>query len=332
MTKNLITAVADNIYQIQIPLPFALSIVNCYLLPGEGGWTIVDTGLNTSRARAAWQEAFSALGIRPRDIEQIVLTHTHPDHYGLAGWLIERCADDGGQVPPVRMSALEANLADNIWKGGRLLQRPYIYFWHQCGLTEELTQEIVSSTDQTRQRTYPHPAAHEIIPLNGPIRLGERLMQPIFTPGHSDGHLMFYDETDKILLSGDHVLLKITPNISLWPGGQPNPLGAYLNSLAGLSTLEVELALPGHYPLIEDFHGRLAEISHHHDQRLELVFAALKQPATVFEVSRTLFDHEVLSIHEMRFATTETLAHLDYFVQDGRVRQEGEEVWTFSQV
>jgi len=108
-------------------------------------------------------------------------------------------------------------------------------------------------------------------------------------------------------------------------------LGAYLNSLGTLQSLEVDLALPGHYPLIEDFHGRLTEISRHHDQRLDLVLAALKKPATVFEVSRALFDHETLSVHEMRFATTETLAHLDYFVQDGRVYQQGEEIWTFSQ-
>jgi glyoxylase-like metal-dependent hydrolase (beta-lactamase superfamily II) len=92
---TLITAVTNDIYQIQIPLPFALRIVNCYLLAGHNGWTIVDTGLNTSRARAAWLEAFSALGIRPGTTEQIVLTHAHPDHYGLAGWLIDSCVDDG---------------------------------------------------------------------------------------------------------------------------------------------------------------------------------------------------------------------------------------------
>lgn len=332
MTQNLITAVADDIYQIQIPLPFALRIVNCYLLPGEAGWTIVDTGLNTSSARSAWQQAFTALDIRPRDIEQIVLTHTHPDHYGLAGWLVETCMDDGGQLPPVRMSALEAVQADKFWKVGEVLQRPFFTFWQQCGLADDMIQDIIDSTSHTRQRTFPHPAEHEIISLEEKIQLGERLLQPILTPGHSDGHLMFYDETDQLLLSGDHVLLKITPNISLWPGSHGNPLGAYLQSLSALQSLAVSLALPGHYPVIEDFHGRIQQISQHHKERLNLILEALTAPKTVFEVSQTLFDHDKLSVHEMRFATAETLAHLEYLRSDGRVQQHDEPIWQFSQL
>lgn len=329
MTHELITAVADDIYQIKIPLPFALRIVNCYLLPSKQGWTVVDTGLNTSRARAAWQETFSALGIRPSSITQIVLTHTHPDHYGLAGWLIESCVDDGGQMPLVYMSAREAQQADDYWKKGQLFQEDFVIFWQQCGIPEALAQEILASTNHTRQRTFPHPAQHNIIEVDQPIQIGSRTMQPILTPGHSSGHLMFYDEAEKLLLSGDHVLLKITPNISLWPGSIPNPLGAYMNSLAELASLDVNLALPGHYPLIEDFHGRIAEISQHHEQRLNLTLAALEQPATVFEVSQKLFAHDKLSVHEMRFAAAETLAHLEYLRVNGRVQQQGESIWQF---
>lgn len=325
----LITAVTPDIIQIQIPLPFTLRIVNCYLLRGETGWTVIDTGLNTSKARAAWQEAFAELGIRPREIAQIVLTHIHPDHYGLAGWLAEWCVADGGVLPPVRLSAREAWLAVHFW-GRPVGQQPaYLNFWSKCAVPADLAQAIMETTEQTRQRTYPHPVAHHIIEPGTPIWLGERLMLPLLMPGHSDGQLVFYDAANRLLLCGDHVLQNITPNISLWPDGEADPLGRYLASLDELARLEVRLALPGHGPVMEDLHGRIAQITQHHHERLAQTEATLSQPSTVYEVSQRLFDHANLSVHEMRFAATETLAHLDYLVRHGRVRQHGEGIWLF---
>ncbi|HRQ37867.1 MAG TPA: MBL fold metallo-hydrolase [Chloroflexota bacterium] len=324
-----LTAVTPDIFQVQIPLPFALRIVNCYLLRGEHGWTVVDTGLNTSKARITWQEAFAELGIRPRQIEQIVLTHIHPDHYGLAGWLAEWCVADGGALPPVRLSAREAEMAVHFWAREVWQQPTYITFWQQCAVPPDLAQAIAETTEQTRQRTYPHPATHHIIEPDVPIRLGSRIMQPLLMPGHSDGQLVFYDAADRLLLCGDHVLQKITPNISLWPDGEADPLGHYLTSLEELARLEVRLALPGHGPMMENVHGRMAQIAQHHHDRLVQTEAVLDEPSTVYKVSQRLFDHDNLSVHEMRFAATETLAHLDYLVRHGRVRRHGEEVWWF---
>jgi glyoxylase-like metal-dependent hydrolase (beta-lactamase superfamily II) len=325
----LITAVTPDIFQVQLPLPFALRIVNCYLLRGKSGWTIVDTGLNTSQARAAWQEAFAQLHLRPCQIEQIVLTHIHPDHYGLAGWLVESCVADGGSPPPVRLSRREAEMAARFW-GREVWQQPgYLAFWQQCGVPDHLAQAIIETTEQTRQRTYPHPAAYQLIEPDHPIQLGNRLMRPLLMPGHSDGQLLFYDTADQLLLCGDHVLQKITPNISLWPDGEPDPLGRYLESLAALAQVEVQLALPGHGPMMTDLPGRMAQITRHHGDRLEQTLALVDQPLTVYEVSQRLFDHAHLTVHEMRFAATETLAHLDYLVRRGRAHREGEAVWRF---
>ena len=85
---------------MQLPLPFALRIVNCYLIQDNDGWTIVDTGINIPQAQAVWRLTFDSLSIRPRDIKRLVLTHMHPDHYGMAGWFQELCGEDGA-VPPV---------------------------------------------------------------------------------------------------------------------------------------------------------------------------------------------------------------------------------------
>src|SRR6185295_15928786 len=95
-------AVAEGIYQVRVPLPFALNIVNCYLLRDGDGWAVVDTGLNTPPAQEAWQAAFSFLNIAPATIKRIILTHSHPDHYGMAGWFQSLCAGDA--VPPVYLS------------------------------------------------------------------------------------------------------------------------------------------------------------------------------------------------------------------------------------
>jgi len=326
------TAVAPDIYQVQIPLPFALRIVNCYLLRGPNGWTVVDTGLNTSRARDTWQHVFATLPLRPRDIEQIVLTHVHPDHYGLAGWLQECCAADGGPLPPVWMSAREAEAADFFWKKGVVNNPTYATFWQQCAVPPDLAAAIVETTEQTRLRTLPHPATHHIIEPDKMMCLGERQVRPLLMPGHSDGQLVFYDAEDRFLLCGDHVLQKITPNISLWPDGEADPLGRYLVSLKTLAQLDVRLALPGHGPLMDDLHGRMDQITHHHVERLDQMLAVLDQPATVFEASQRLFDHAKLSVHEMRFAATETLAHLDHLVRHGRVHHDTQFVWHFERI
>ena len=82
--------IAEGIFQVQLPLPFPLRIVNCYVLPDGEGWTIIDAGINYPEGRAAWQVALDELGIAPKSIRQIILTHAHPDHYGMAGWLAEQ--------------------------------------------------------------------------------------------------------------------------------------------------------------------------------------------------------------------------------------------------
>ena len=310
-----VQAITTDIYQCTLPLPFALRSVNCYLLRGDAGWTVIDCGLNTPQGREIWQAVFTELGFRPTDIEQIVLTHSHPDHYGLAGWL--QAEADGR--PPVRMSPREAELAHFVWQEDEGWSEAVSTFWRNCGIPDELVTAVVNETDRTRQRTKPHPQTIETIAPGTTIRLGQRHCQAIHTPGHSDGHLVFYDAQDGLLLCGDHVLQKITPNISLWPFGEPDPLGRYLRSLAEIAQLDVRLALPGHGPLITDLRGRIGELATHHEQRLAVMAAAVNGRATPYDISQQVFGFDTLSIHEKRFAVSETLAHLEYLAGQGRL-------------
>src|SRR5262249_31558650 len=141
------------------------------------------------------------------------------------------------------------------------------------------------------------------------------------TPGHSDGHMAFYCADERLLLCGDTVLIKITPNISLWPHGRPDPLADFLRTLDDLGQLEVDLALPGHGPLIAAFHQRLGELRAHHDERLKAVEQATEAGATTFAVCTRIFPTDQLTAHQIRFAMAETLAHLEYLVGIGRMER-----------
>jgi len=323
--ETTVQKITAGIYQICLPLPFALDHVNCYLLRGDDGWTVLDAGLNTPANQAGWQHAFTQLDISPGDVRQIILTHSHPDHYGLAGWLQQLCD------APVFLSPREAELARVVWEAGNLHQAMFAMLG-RAGVPDETNRGATQATQKMRRLTLPHPQAQLLEP-GATVPVGGRRFQAIHAPGHSDGQLIFYDAADRLLLSGDQVLIKITPNIGLWPMTDPDPLGRYLVSLQELMRLEVRLALPGHGPLITHWHERLTELQQHHAQRLEKMLAAVGAAAvTPYDVSQQIFNHKKLTLHEVRFAVSETLSHLEYLVNQHCLRREENGVWRYRQV
>jgi glyoxylase-like metal-dependent hydrolase (beta-lactamase superfamily II) len=153
------------------------------------------------------------------------------------------------------------------------------------------------------------------------MAIGGRSFVAIAAPGHSEQHLVFYCAEERLLLCGDAVLTKITPNIGRWPAGRPDPLADFLGSLETLGALDVALALPGHGPLIHDFAGRLAELRAHHGERLRLMEEVVGSGATAYDVCKAVFATTALSPHQLRFAIAETLAHLEYLANTGRVER-----------
>ena len=282
MSESGLTHIADDIVQVQLPLPFALNIVNCYLLRGAGGWTLIDAGIHTEAAKRQWKAALTQLGIRPEDIEKIVLTHMHPDHFGLAGWW-QRLVD---APMPLYLPEGEKPLSEFFRAGPD-------YAAHQAwlrrlDLDEATIAAVLKALVNTRAATLPHPLSPETLSPGSAVRLGARQFRAIHAPGHSDGQLIFYDEDDKLMLSGDHVLMKITPNIGAWMHSHPNPLAAYMRSLRELRSLDVRLALPGHKWLISDWRGRIDELLLHHDLRLGHTLDALATGADDYARDRRM--------------------------------------------
>ena len=283
MSEAAISHITDDIVQVQIPLPYKLNIVNCYLLRGAGGWTLLDTGLNTAPARAQWKAAMKALDIKPDDIEKIVLTHMHPDHFGMAGWW-QRAAE---RPMPVYLPEREKPQAQVFY---RRANTPLYHQWMlDCGVDQATVDTIESALQSTRDLTQPHPLRQEYLREDETVRLGARDCRSIHAPGHSDGQLIFYHESDRLMLCGDHVLMRITPNIGSWPHTQSDPLGRFLASLTELKALDVRLALPGHRGLITDWRGRIEELIAHHQLRLEHTLEAIEDGGrSVYEVAAWL--------------------------------------------
>ncbi|OAT84992.1 MBL fold metallo-hydrolase [Desulfotomaculum copahuensis] len=301
------------ICQVRLPLPFRLNHVNCYAIKGRAGWWLVDSGLNDEPTRRTWLDFMREYQIRGRDIKGIYLTHYHPDHYGAAGWLQQLSG------APVYISATDAGAADLYWRHGEETFKAVYSLFTENGMPAELTEAVVESALRLLSRVRPHP--EEISTLAaGEVQLGDYIYQVLATPGHSDGHLCFYQQDNHILFSGDHLLPQITSNISLWPFADPNPLKNFLQSLAENHRLPDCLVLPAHGNSFTGVQQRVSQLEAHHRERLELMRRVASPGATAYDVCRQVFKEE-LSLHEIRFAMAETLAHLVFLVERGELKK-----------
>lgn len=316
----------EDIIEVPLPLPFALKIIKAYLIKGSKGYTIIDTGLNTQEDLDTWKQAQTEFGWTWENVEKIVLTHYHPDHYGLAGTLQQWTG------APVYISETDMYQAKLFLGRESDMPETMAEFYWKHGLDEKLANQIPEHLRSFHRWVEPHPEP-TFITAGDTIRLGDRDYQIIHTPGHADGHLSFFDPGRGWLIGGDFLLPKISPNISLWPRCNPNPLQTYLRTLDEMKSLPVKKVFPSHGPVFDHYQERIEQLKTHHQDRLQEMKEYLAETggATSFQVCTHIFGSD-LSIHNLRFALSETLAHLEYLrLNDELTRVEQEGYWTYLQ-
>ena len=303
--------VAPGVRRIAIPLPIpALKIINAYLVEGERGWALVDSGIHTPEAEKTLRDALDERGIAMKDLRRAFITHLHPDHMGMAGMLEQEGVE-------VLMHRPEIEKARYLWsKDYRALDGVYEFFMRH-GMPADVDKQMRDDWIAMGKRVDDfHLVA---IDDGAEADLGGRPARVRWTPGHTDHHAVLIDERNGVLFSGDHVLPRITSNISLYPHTRDDPLGDFLDALRRMRDLKVTRVLPAHGDPFDDLAGRVDQILAHHDARLDAVLAALDGHARDgYTTARMLFP-VLRSANEERFALAETLAHLRYLERRGRV-------------
>lgn len=296
------------IKQVKVDLPFKLDHVNCFLAEGSDGYVIVDTGLNDRAADKTWE-----FYTNNKEIESILLTHVHPDHCGYAGILQQKTN------AAVYMNERDADSLKNIWTDQAIPK--LVQDYDRADVDETITQKIISITKKFQPFVTPIPKVHRYLKEGEKIKFGKFEYEIIFTPGHSEGLICLYNRDESILLSTDHILPKITPNISYWFYGEENPLLSYEHSLKKIKQLEVDFVIPSHGEPFYHATKRIDEIWNHHVNKLTSTLGAVKDGATIFDVCNILFQQD-LSTYDYQFAIGETIAHLEYLRIKGECSRE----------
>jgi glyoxylase-like metal-dependent hydrolase (beta-lactamase superfamily II) len=292
--------IEEGIRRTTFPLPFGLDHVHCYFLRTEKGWTLVDTGLGVAEPAERWQPVLAELDA---PLERIVVTHMHPDHVGGAA---DVAAVSGA---PVLQGRADYEQCVNAW-GDRNVQR-FVDYWVSHGMPAEDVDGIARESERL---------GHAVHWVRDPQLLdaGDEIdgWRVEVLPGHADGHIVLL--RDGVMIAGDTILVGITPAIGLYPDSRPDPLGDYYDSLRRIEELAPRVAYAGHKEPVRNPASRAREIRAHHDARLDRAEAALDgDPRSAYEVSLALFEEE-LSATLRRFATAESLAHLERLVAEGR--------------
>jgi glyoxylase-like metal-dependent hydrolase (beta-lactamase superfamily II) len=294
-------ALPGGIRQITLELPMRPGHVHAYLLPGDDGWTLVDTGIGLPDAAERWAEE---LATHDGPVARVVVTHLHPDHVGAAADVAELTG------APVLQGELDYEQCELVWGNPAWPERISAWFVRH-GVPLDVAQELLVSGSVYRPfiRYQPDPEL---------VRAGDVVdgWELVAAPGHADGQLLLHREG--VLVAADHLLDPISPTVGLWPASRRDPLGDYLESLERTIELAPRIALPGHGEPILDPARRARELIEHHRVRLDRTEAALGQePSTAYDVSLPLFGDD-LKPAARRFAVAETLSHLERLVREGR--------------
>ena len=306
------------IHQITLPTPFPVGPVHAYLMQGDP-LTLIDTGPQTAAALAALQAGLAEHGVLLGDIQRVIITHAHADHYGLAGTIV---AASGAEVwsHPLAQPLIEG------WNS-YLAQREQ--FWLDLLLAAGVPAVSAEKTAQLyggMQQFITHAPVARVLNEGDSVEVAGAAWQVLHCPGHADNLICFYQPAERLLLGNDHLLAHISSNAIVGPPPlgeteRRRPLVDYWTSLCRVYELPVALVLPGHGDAVADVRSLINSRFRFYEQRLARLLDELRrEPRTVWQLAEALFRR--LDAVDTFLAASEVLGHLDVLEQKGQVTRE----------
>jgi glyoxylase-like metal-dependent hydrolase (beta-lactamase superfamily II) len=312
----MIEQILTNFYKIENPLSGnPLRAINSYVIKTPERNLIIDTGWNREDCMSAMQAGLMDLEVDLKKTD-FFITHLHTDHIGLVPNLAT-------ETSKIYFNQPDADLAGNI-EARRIRS---FDFARMSGLPESELQAVIGTHPGYRYRAKGH-IAFTILKEGDTLSIGDYSFKCLATPGHTQGHMCLYEPNKKVLVSGDHILQDITPNIQLW-SDEWNPLKEYLTSLDKVYQFDIELVLPGHRGIFKNCKERINELKHHHQERSDEILSILRIGSkNAFQVASEMnwdieYDSfDLFPVTQKWFATGEAIAHLKYLEEEGVVRRE----------
>ena len=314
--------VLNGVHQIKIPAPGNASwTINAYVIEGSNGHILVDSGWDSQESLWALQEGIRAANLKLRDIKKVVITHIHPDHYGLSSKIKQIC---GAQLA---IHKIDADIVFPRYKDFNELVKKVTVLLQQNGVPiDELPQLKEASLWMNK---YVTPATPDVKLEDGDTISNDSFeFEVLWTPGHSPGHVCLYEQDRKFIITGDHILYDTIPHVGFNPQSGDNPLDDYIASLEKLERLKVHFILPGHGPVFNALGLRIEKILLHHEERKRAIMQSLHNGLkTAYEIAQQIpwmVNGGVTAFRDLpawdkRMAITEAIAHLKFLIKEDRV-------------
>ena len=314
-----LTELAPGILWLRLALPFALNHVNIHIIDDGAGWTVIDTGVADDRTRAVW-DAMLAGPLAGRKVNRLVVTHFHPDHVGLGGWLAEKLEIG---VTMSQTEYLQSRLSRE--RSGGVDSAAHRPFYARHGLSEDEIHAVTVRGDSYQRLTVNLPTSYTRIRAGDVLDLGGRRFEVLTGAGHALEQVMLLCRDEGIFLPTDQVIGHISPNVgvhAIEPAA--DALADFLASLREIRATVPEgvLTAPTHGRPFHNLHARIDTLIAHHRERCDVLAQAIAQGATTTAgVMPTLFNRK-LDPHQMGFAFGEALAHVNHMLALGELRGE----------
>jgi glyoxylase-like metal-dependent hydrolase (beta-lactamase superfamily II) len=316
--EGTVTRIADGVFWARMPLPMALDHVNVYILDDGNGWTIFDTGFDTSRTRGAWVKLLAG-PLRGKPVRRVIASHHHPDHIGLAGWF----QAGGAELWTSRTAWLFARML--VLDAQELPLPETLDFWRKAGMDAALLdQRALERPFNFCDRVTPLPLGFRRLSEGYTLTAAGRVWDVRLDQGHAPDQITLWSRDCPLVLGADQLLPSISANLGVYATEpEADPVAEWLASCVRLGAFARpdHLVLPGHKLPFTGLPLRLAQMTENHQSALRRLRAHLSEPRRASDCFVPLFKRQIGSA-EYGLALVEAVAHLNHLTASGQAARE----------